>query len=156
MSWWNTLVAPVAGLFTKALDIVDDFVPDKDLALKVKAALSQRIAEIAHGEYATLVKTQGGIIVAEAKGDSWLQRNWRPVIMMIFGTIVANNYIVAPYIELLFGAKYKLVLEIPADMWGLLKLGLSGYVVGRSLEKIAGSAGGAKGILSKIVGGNGS
>jgi hypothetical protein len=31
MAWWNAIIAPVAGLFTKALDIVDDFVPDKDL-----------------------------------------------------------------------------------------------------------------------------
>ena len=28
------------------------------------------------------------------------------------------------------------MLEIPPDMWGLLKLGLSGYIVGRSGEKM--------------------
>jgi len=27
------------------------------------------------------------------------------------------------------------VLEIPPDMWALLKIGLGGYVVGRSVEK---------------------
>jgi hypothetical protein len=39
MAWWNAIIAPVAGLFSKALDIVDKYVPDKDLAAKLKAAV---------------------------------------------------------------------------------------------------------------------
>ena len=81
----------------------------------------------------TLTKTQGAIIEAEAKGDSWLQRSWRPITMLVFVFIIANNYILFPYISLFGGTAT--ALDIPPDMWDLLKLGLSGYVVGRSIEK---------------------
>ena len=33
----------------------------------------------------------------EALGHSWLQRNWRPMLMVLFGVIIANNYVVVPY-----------------------------------------------------------
>ena len=81
----------------------------------------------------TLTKTQGAIIEAEAKGDSWLQRSWRPITMLVFVFIIANNYILFPYISLFGGTAT--ALDIPPDMWSLLKLGLSGYVIGRSIEK---------------------
>ena len=82
----------------------------------------------------TLTKTQGAIIEAEAKGDSWLQRSWRPITMLVFVFIIANNYILFPYISLFGGTATS--LDIPPDMWDLLKLGLGGYVVGRSAEKM--------------------
>jgi len=81
----------------------------------------------------TLIQTQGKIIEAEAKGDSWLQRSWRPITMLVFVFIIANNYIIYPYISH-FGGK-AISLSIPPDMWSLLKIGLGGYVVGRSIEK---------------------
>ena len=55
--------------------------------------------------------------------------------MLTFVAIIANNYILYPYLSLFWGEAP--VLEIPPDMWGLLKIGLGGYVVGRSAEKVA-------------------
>ncbi len=130
--WWNALVAPVAGLFTKALDVVDKYVPDKDLAAKLKAALKGQILNIAHTEFIELLKGQTQIILAEAKGG-WLQRNWRPMLMCLFGIIVANNYIIYPYLS--FFTEKSTMLDIPPDMWALLKIGVGGYIVGRSAEK---------------------
>ena len=78
-----------------------------------------------------LQKMQTEIIVAEAKGN-WLQRSWRPILMLAFGFIVIYVKFVAP----LFG------LPIPPlenEFWNLLQLGIGGYVVGRSAEKIAGN-----------------
>jgi len=83
---------------------------------------------------AEALQEQAGIITAEAKGESWLQRNWRPMTMLIFVGIVANNYIIAPYVGL-FAPGYKLILDTPPDLWALIKIGLGGYVVGRSAEK---------------------
>ena len=153
MAWWNVLIAPVSKLFEKALDVVDDMVPDKDLAARLKAALQQRMMDIAHDEFTALIKAQSDIIIAEASGESWLQRNWRPGLMAVFGVIIANNYILAPYIGVIMGPEYQTVLEIPPDMWDLLKLGLSGYIVGRSAEKIADGCG-IKGVVKKVVGGS--
>jgi hypothetical protein len=82
---------------------------------------------------AKVTQYQSEVIIAEAKGESWLQRNWRPSLMAIFGIIVANNYIIAPYLTAMFD--WQVVLEIPEQLWGLLKLGVGGYIGGRSIEK---------------------
>ena len=55
--------------------------------------------------------------------------------MLTFVAIVANNYLIYPYISLFWNSAP--LLELPPDLWGLLKIGLGGYVVGRSAEKVA-------------------
>lgn len=151
MAFWNAIIGPVATLFTKALDIVDDMVPDKDLAAKLKSALQERILQITHNEFTTLIQSQTQIITAEAQGKSWLQRNWRPLLMAEFGVIILNNYILNPWLNAMF--QINIILEIPPDMWNLLKLGLSGYVIGRSAEKIA-AGDGVKGMINKLKDGS--
>lgn len=59
---------------------------------------------------------------------SWLFTSKR------FVSIVFNNYILAPYVGL-FAPGYRLILDTPPDLWALIKIGLGGYVVGRSAEK---------------------
>ena len=73
------------------------------------------------------------IIVAEAKSDHWIVASWRPITMLTFTFIVANNYILYPYLSLFW--EDAPVLSLPKDLWDLLKIGLGGYVVGRSVEK---------------------
>lgn len=129
---WNLLIKPVASLFGKALDIVDDLVPDKDLAAKIKAQVKEKIMAIAHNEFITLLQSQTSIILAEMKGGI-LQRNWRPILMLTIVTIVANNYLVYPYLSLFWTEAP--VLELPDHLYSLMKIGVGGYVVGRSVEK---------------------
>jgi len=81
----------------------------------------------------TILEQQASIVRAEAQGDSWLQKSWRPITMLVFVFIIANNYILFPYLSLFTNKVVE--LNIPPDMWGLLKLGLGGYVIGRSVEK---------------------
>jgi hypothetical protein len=50
--------------------------------------------------------------------------------MLTFVACIVYNFIVSP----LFSTPS---VAIPADMWDVIKLGLTGYVAGRSLEKIA-------------------
>lgn len=75
-----------------------------------------------------LQKMQTDIIVAEAKGN-WLQRSWRPILMLSFGFIVIYVKFIAP----LFDLK---IPELENEFWNLLQLGIGGYVIGRSGEKI--------------------
>jgi len=151
---WNLLVKPIADLFGKGLDIVDDLVEDKDLANKIRAEVQTKIMSIAHTELVSLLESQTKIILGEIQGESWLQRNWRPLIMAEFGTIILNNYILAPYLGLFMGNEYQIMLLIPPDMWALLKIGLGGYVVGRSMEKIANGEG-LRSVAGKIMNGSG-
>ena len=80
--------------------------------------------------------------MAEAQGESWLQRNWRPILMLTIVAIVANNYVISPYIRLFFNES--IILDLPDKLWNLLQIGVGGYVIGRSAEKIAESKWGSK------------
>ncbi len=116
-----SLIGPiVSGLF----GLIDKTVEDKDEAARIKARLQEMMLTGQMKE----IEAAASVLIAEAKGESWLQRNWRPLLMVLFGLIVANNYLLAPY-----GVGQQ--LDLPPDMWDLLKIGVGGYVVGRSVEK---------------------
>lgn len=126
---------PIIGDVVKGIiGIIDKAVPDKDLAEQLKAQVTQQMMSLDYSAFETEISKRAEIIVAEAKGESWLQRNWRPGLMALFGLIIANNYIIYPYLSL-FSVK-SMALEIPPDMWALLKIGVGGYVAGRSAEKV--------------------
>lgn len=118
----NRIIEPISSL-------ISEYIPDADKAAELEAQI--RLSLLSHE--AALVNASRDIIVAEAQGESWLQRSWRPLIMLMFGAILCNNYILAPYVEAFSGTA--VVLEIPDGMWGLLTVGLGGYVVGRTVEK---------------------
>lgn len=82
-----------------------------------------------------MAKIGAGVVTAEIKSDSWLAKNWRPMTMMVFVFIIFNNFVLAPYANAIFGAGTLPILDTPPDLWALIKIGLGGYVVGRSVEK---------------------
>ena len=72
-----------------------------------------------------LRRSQASIVGAEAQGN-WLQRSWRPVIMLVFAAIVlAGTFFNLP------------ILDDTSRFWDLLEIGIGGYVIGRSAEKVA-------------------
>ncbi len=83
---------------------------------------------------ARFVEAQARVLEAEAKSEHWLTSAWRPITMLVFVAIIANNYILAPYMQA-FGLHVP-TLELSAQMWELLKIGLGGYILGRSAEKV--------------------
>jgi hypothetical protein len=111
-------------------DLVGQFVEDKDEANKLKNQIKNKLLTVEQ----EVIKAQSAVIVAEAKSQSFIASNWRPIMMLTFVAIIANNYILFPYITLFGGTAT--TLEIPPDMWGLLKIGVGGYIVGRSGEKM--------------------
>lgn len=126
---------PVVGkIIEKIVGVVDQHVEDKDQANKIKADMALQAMSMDHNEVQTLVQEQASIIKAEATGHSWLQRNWRPMLMLIIMIIIANNYIFFPYASL-FTTK-AIMLVLPDQLWNLITIGVGGYVVGRSGEKI--------------------
>lgn len=130
------LLSFLSGLIKPVTDLVDELFTSDEERGKMHNALAQIESQIEMKmlEYeAKIAQFQSDVIIAEAKGESYLQRNWRPLLMVVFGIIVANNYIIAPYLDAIFD--WKVVLEIPEQLWGLLKLGVGGYIGGRSVEK---------------------
>jgi len=110
--------------------VFDSIFPDKEKANEAKLKIVEMQAK---GELAGL-DAQMKVIISEAQSKYRLAAIWRPIIMLMFGFIIFNNYILYPYLSLL--TENAPVLEIPVDLWELIKLGLGGYVVGRSSEKV--------------------
>ena len=96
----------------------------------------QKILEDITKLESTFLQAQSKIITAEASSEHWLVAAWRPITMLVFVFIIANNYILVPYINMFLENDIK-PLELTEQMWELLKIGLGGYVVGRSAEKFA-------------------
>ena len=89
---------PVIGkVVEKGLDVIDELVEDKDQANRLKAQIRQRINEQNHEQNLAELKSQSQVVMGEVQGESWLQRNWRPLLMVCVMLIIANNYILVPY-----------------------------------------------------------
>lgn len=119
------LIGRVIG---QATEIIDKMVTDKDLAVKLKHDFEVQFLNQDFSFVQKELESQARIITAEAEGKSWLQRNWRPLLMLTFTYVIAHNFIIAP----LFAFPR---LDVPPDMWELLKLGMGGYIIGRTVEK---------------------
>ena len=71
------------------------------------------------------LQVQSGVLRSEAQGN-WLQRSWRPIVMLVFSSVV------------LLGIFTPLPLpDNGSRFWDLLEIGLGGYVVGRSFESVS-------------------
>ena len=113
------------GVIKQIGKVIDDlFTNDEE-----RANAKIKVLEVLKEQQLELQKLQTEIIVAEANGN-WLQRSWRPILMLAFGFIVIYVKFVAP----LFDLK---IPELENEFWDLLQIGIGGYVVGRSAEKIA-------------------
>lgn len=133
MGFWSAI--PIIGnVIDGVLGLIDQSVEDKDKAREAKAAITQALMASDLTKFAEQIKAQASIVLAEAQGQSWLQRNWRPLLMLTIVAIVANNYLVAPYARAM-GLDAPM-LDLPERLWDLMSIGLGGYVVGRSGEKI--------------------
>jgi hypothetical protein len=112
-----------------AIDKIDKSDEKLELQLKYKELLMKMEGACIDYE-SKLLESKSAIVQNEAKGESWLQRNWRPMLMCICMFIVLNNYVLVPY----FGIP---VTVLDDHIWNMMELGIGGYVAGRSLEKIS-------------------
>lgn len=116
---------PIIGdLLESGMKLASKFITDKDKLAEYEAAFKQSL--LSHEQ--AIIDTQASVIQAEAQGDSWLQRNWRPIVMLFLTGLVGAHWLgfTAPNIT----------DTIVSDMLGIVQVGLGGYVVGRSGEKI--------------------
>ena len=125
----NTLIAGVG----KIIDKFKHAPAEKAAAHLALGKLHHNMVQEALKFEIAQVQAQASIILAEAKAG-WLTRNWRPMLMIVFMVIIVNNFLVWPYShELGIVAKQ---LDFPVWMQDLLKIGVGGYIGGRSAEKI--------------------
>ena len=123
MSIWSFL----SGVAEPVTKLIDELHTSDEERLQIKAKLFEMQTAMAAKamDYETrLVESKTKIITAEAHGASWLQRNWRPITMLTFLALVVFDT---------FGLT---AFRLHDEAWTLLQIGLGGYVVGRSAEKI--------------------
>ena len=94
---------------------------DKDAA-RLKLLELQQSGELAE------LNAQAGIGMAEAKSEGFLASSWRPILMLTFGALIVARWLgfAAPDLA---EAEYM-------KLWDIVQLGLGGYVIGRSAEKV--------------------
>jgi hypothetical protein len=103
---------------------VDKIAPDAGMAEKLKAEITRELLKAD----SVALRKQANIIMAEANGDSWLQRNWRPLVMCNFACLITAHWLgFTP--ENLSEKQILALLDI-------VQVGLGGYIVGRSAEKV--------------------
>ena len=120
-----TVLAPLIG------DIVNRVLPaDANKAGEIEREI--RLSLLENEE--KLENMRGQIVLAEANSGSWLTSTWRPLLMMVIVSIIALNYLIFPLVSLTLGVP--LEIDLPSELWTLLNIGVGGYVVGRSGEKI--------------------
>lgn len=122
------VVELIAGIFKPAAELVDELHTSTEEKLKAKghlldvqAAAMQRVFD-----YETeMLSAKAKIVQTEAASKHWLTANWRPITMLTFLTLVVGDSL------------GWLPNSLNKEAWFLLEIGLGGYVIGRSGEKIA-------------------
>ena len=134
MSLINLLAGPVKGLIGSVGTIIDDLHTsgEEKAEAKQKLAVLESATLLSLAEVGkTLIEAQRDAVVAEAKSESAIARNWRPVTMLTFVFIIFNNYVLVPYVGA-FGIVVP-TLEITNGMWALLNVGIGGYLTSRGI-----------------------
>ena len=112
-------ISPILG------KVVGNLFPDPEQKAKAEAEMMKTL--LAH--QAEIEGAAAKIIQTEAASQHWLAANWRPLTMLVFVSLIVARWFgwAAPNLS---EAEY-------IKLWSIVEFGLGGYVVGRSVEKIA-------------------
>ena len=117
LGFLGEVLGPITSLVDKLHTSDDERLEGKAVLLQLQTSLMSQTLDYEK----QVAQSQRDIIVAETQANSWLTRSWRPITMLTFvGLIVYSQFT---------------GMEIPDDRWFVVKLGLGGYVGGRSVEK---------------------
>lgn len=116
------MLAAVAPIVSR---IVGSLFPDKDARAKAEAEAMKLLIENQH----ELEMASAKVITTEAASQHWLAANWRPLTMCVFVCLIVARWFgfAAPDLS---EAEY-------LKLWAIVELGLGGYVIGRTMEKLA-------------------
>lgn len=111
---------------------------DKNFTSKEeKLEAKNKLLSEANSLVSQVLDAQKEILLSETQGNL-IQRIWRPIVMLCFAFIVIYAYFLQPAF---FPNAVNIHEQLPEQFWSLLNLGLGGYVIGRSAEKISSKIG---------------
>lgn len=108
---------PITAALETGKTLIDKFWPDAGEAERQKVQT-----------FLAVFMAQADVVKTEAASEHWLAANWRPLTMITFTALIVARWFgwAAPNLS---EAEY-------LKLWSIVELGLGGYVVGRSVEKI--------------------
>lgn len=123
----NPVLSFIGSIFKPVVNLIDDLTlsPEEKEQLKLAQLEQQFAVTLKLMDYESKVlQAQQDVIVTEAKSDLWITKAWRPITMLTFLVLIVCDQ------------TGLLAFRLAPEAWGLLQLGLGGYVVGRSAEKV--------------------
>lgn len=125
MAVWSDIVA---GILKPVSDVIDHITISGEDKVKLQMAQLEAgmSAATATQDYEQkLLDGQQKAILSEATSSNWLTASWRPITMLTFLALVVLDS---------FGLLHS---ALAPQAWTLLQIGIGGYTIGRSVEKIA-------------------
>ena len=119
-------IKAVGDILDEAFTSDDERATAKNILLQVQNEMTSKMLQF----QTKMAEFQSNVIMSEATGESWLQRNWRPLVMLEFAFIILY-IVVSPAL----GLPPVDMKAVPDKMWTLLTVGIGGYIGGRSIEK---------------------
>ena len=112
---------------TNLVSAVGDIVNRLTLPGREKKQLETDILRLLIADEEKTISERAAAMREEARGN-WLQRSWRPIVMLVFTVIVlAGTFLNLP------------ILSDTSRFWDLLEIGLGGYIIGRGGEQLVSS-----------------
>ncbi len=129
----------IGDIFKPAVELIDELhtSDEEKLTAKNKLMVIQAGAVSQAVDFETeQLKAKRDIIVAEAKSDSWLTANWRPLTMVgMMLSVMAYWFGITP-VDPVTGLS-TIPEDIVLSMFNLVKIGVGGYITSRGVEKVA-------------------
>lgn len=132
---FSTILGFVSNIFAPAAKLIDDITTSDEERLHLRNELAKIKFEMQGKllEYEVkLLESRASIVKAEAESSNILTSSWRPLVMLTF-----TGLIVARWFGLIDPSAIPGDLEL--ELFSIIKFGLTGYIVGRSVEKGAAS-----------------
>ncbi len=117
----------IGSIFKPAAELIDSIHTSDEERLTLKAQNLQTYAnalEMALSYENEQLQARAKIVEAEAKSEHWITASWRPITMLTFVALVVLDQ------------TGMLAFRLADEAWTLLQIGIGGYVVGRSAEKV--------------------
>lgn len=120
-------VAKIVGLFK----LSPEQAAEKQLELqKLSQELVEKQLDAANAE----MDAAKSVIIAEAQSQSWLPRNVRPLLMLLWGIVITLNALVPVFARYFVPGLQPLQLD--PWIYKLTAIGFTGYVTARTVEKV--------------------
>ena len=138
------LLNPVKDIVDLVNSVIGKFVadPNERLALQQKlldsnAALQMKALDLENER----LTAQAQIITAEATSTSWLEKDWRPILMLFFAVVVGFA---------IFNSGHDLVGRVidtsyVSDAMTIVKIGVGGYIAEPVVRAFKGTSNGTNG-----------